>query len=388
MSEKLIYNKHIDIIVKKIVIILDGLGDLPCDELQGKTPLEAAHKPNLDFLAKEGKTGMMYPIKKGWAPESDQSMISMLGFDVFKSYTGRGVLEAYGSGIDFEGYVVSRCNFSKTKNGIITQVQGANEEESKMFAEKLNRLMKDAKIVPTIGYRAVLLIKTKSSPRVSNTHPGYVIVKNYCSQARQIAGKVLKVQKCKALVPTAKKTADMINHIIKLSEKNLKGFTLITRGTSNKLPKLGRLKGKWALLADMPVEKAIGRLVGMTVLPKYPEFDKTLEVIKQNFDSYDNFYLQVKGPDTFGHKGMAKEKMASIEQIDKEFISKIKELPFDVICVTSDHSTPCVRKAHSEHPTPFLVYGKGKDSVEEFSEKACNKGSLGFFEGRKMLKLI
>lgn len=374
--------------MKRIIIILDGLGDLPCKEINGKTPLEAANKPNLDFLAKEGKTGMMYPIKKGWAPESDQAMISMLGFDVFKTYTGRGVLEAYGSDINFKGCVVSRCNFSKVENGVITKVQGASEEESKRLTEELNSLMKDNKIVPTVGYRAVLLIKTKSSPKVSNTHPGYVIVKNYCSQAKPVAGKILKVQKCKALVPAAKKTAEMVNNIVELSEKNLKGFTLITRGTGNKLPKLKKLKGNWALLADMPVEKAIGKIVGMTVLPKYPELDKTFDVIKWNFEEYDNFYLQIKGPDTFGHKGMALEKRNSIEQIDKEFISKIKELPFDVICVTADHSTPCSMKSHSEHPTPFLIYGKEKDSVKEFSEKACGKGSLGFFEGKKMLRII
>jgi len=374
--------------MKRIVIILDGLGDLPCKELNGKTPLEAAHKPNLDFLAENGKTGMMYPIKKGWAPESDQAMISMLGFDVFKTYTGRGVLEAYGSGIDFKGCIVSRCNFSKVEKGVITQVQGANEEESKSLAEQLNSLMKYAKIVPTIGYRAVLLIKSKSSPRVSNTHPGYIITKNYCSQAKQVAGKTLKVQKCKALVPAAKETAEMINHITQLSEQNLKGFTLITRGTGNKLPKLKKLKGKWALLADMPVEKAIGEIVGMKVLPKYADLNKTFEVIKWSFEEFDNFYLQVKGPDAFGHKGLVKEKVASIEEIDKEFISKIRELPFDTICVTADHSTPCSMKSHSEHPTPFLVYGKGKDPVKEFSEKACSKGSLGFFEGKKLLKII
>ncbi len=85
---------------------------------------------------------------------------------------------------------------------------------------------------------------------------------------------------------------------------------------------------------------------------------------------------------------MPKEKVKSIEKIDKEFISKIRNLPFDVICVTADHSTPCSVKAHSKDPVPILVYGKGKDSVKEFSEKACKKGGLGFFEGRRLLKLL
>ena len=374
--------------MKKIIIILDGLGDLPIKELDNKTPLESANTPHMDFLANWGKTGIMYPIQKDWAPESDQAMISMLGFDVFKTYTGRGVLEAYGDDIDFKGKVVCRCNFSKFKDSIITKVQGATESQSKRFVKTLNKLRNDVKLVPTIGYRSVMLIDTKSSPKVTNTHPGYIISKNYCSKAQPIANKKLKVQKCKPLIKDAKKTADIINDFIKLSEKKLKGFTLITRGTGNKLPKLNKLRGKWALLADMPVEKAVGKIAGMTILNKYLNLNKTFDVIKNNFDKFDNFYLQIKGPDTFGHKGMPKDKAKIIEKIDKEFISKIRTLPFDVICITADHSTPCSVKAHSKDPVPILIYGKSKDSVKEFSEKACSKGSLGFFKGNKLLKLI
>ncbi|MBL7100401.1 MAG: hypothetical protein ISS23_00430 [Nanoarchaeota archaeon] len=374
--------------MKKIIIVIDGVGDLPVKELGGKTPLEFANTPNMDFLANWGETGIMYPIKKGWAPESDQAMISMLGFDVFKTYTGRGVLEAFGSNIDFKGKVVCRCNFSKFKNGIITQVQGTMEAQAKRFIQILNKLRKDVKLIHTVGYRSVMLIDTDSSPRVTNTHPGYVIVKNYCSKAQPIAGKKLKVRRCKPLVKKAKETAKIINNFVVLSEKKLKGFSLITRGTGDKLPKLKKLKGKWALLADMPVEKAVGKLVGMTVLPKYLDLDKTFNIVKNNFKKFDSFYLQIKGPDMFGHKGLPKEKAKAIEKIDEMFVSKIRTLPFDVICVTADHSTPCSIKAHSEDPVPILIHGKGKDSVKEFSEKACSKGSLRFFEGRKLLKLI
>lgn len=374
--------------MKKIIIILDGLGDLPCKELNGKTPLEAANTPNMNFLAKWGVTGMMYPIKKGWAPESDQAMISMLGFDVFKTYTGRGVLEAYGSGIDFKGKIICRCNFAKVKGDFITSIQGATKDQSKRFVKILNKLRKDVKLSPSVEYRSVMLIDTHSSPRVTNTHPGYIITKNYCSKAQPVADKKLKVMRCKPLIKEAKKTADIINDFIELSENKLKGFTLITRGTGDKLPKLEKLKGNWALLADMPVEKAIGKLTGMKILPKYKSLKSTFEIIKKNFKKFDYFYLQIKNPDMFGHKGMPKKKMDAIEQIDKEFISNIKNLPFDVICITTDHSTPCSIKAHSEHPVPILVYGKGKDSVSEFSEKACKKGSLGFFEGKKLLKVI
>ncbi len=374
--------------MKKIIIIIDGAGDLPNEELNGKTPLEYAKTPHMDFLANWGETGMMYPIQKGWAPESDQAMISMLGYNVFNTYTGRGVLEAYGSGIDFKGKVVCRCNFSKVNHNTILAIQGATEKQSKRFIKILNKEREKVKLVHTVGYRAVMLIDTKSSPRVSNTHPGYIIRKNYCSQAQPIAGKKLKVKKCKPLVKSAKKTADIINDFIQLTESKLKGFDLITRGAGNKLPKLKKLKGKWALLADMPVEKAIGKIVGMKILPKYKDLNKTFNEIKRNFKRFNNFYLQIKGPDQYGHTGFPKKKAKEIEKIDKEFISKIRSLPFDIICVTADHSTPCSIKAHSHHPVPFLVFGKNRDSVRQFSEKACSKGKLGFFEGKKMLKIL
>ncbi|MFH1678636.1 MAG: phosphoglycerate mutase, partial [Candidatus Omnitrophota bacterium] len=86
--------------MKKILyIVLDGLGDLPIKELNDKTPLEAALTPNLDQLAQKGKTGIVYPVAKGIAPESDIAVISLLGYDAHKYYTGRGPLEAFAEGL-------------------------------------------------------------------------------------------------------------------------------------------------------------------------------------------------------------------------------------------------------------------------------------------------
>lgn len=374
--------------MKTIIVILDGLSDRPCPELNNNTPLEAADTYYLDFLAKEGKTGIMHPIQKGWAPESDQSMIAMLGNDPFKVYTGRGVLEAHGSDVDFKGHIVCRCNFSEIRDDEIINIQGASEKETKEYARLLNQRFSNIKIVPTVGYRAVMLIKSKASPKVTNTHPGYKIIKNFVSKALPVKGQVMKVQKCKPLEKKAKETADIINRVIDDSQRILKNKVLITRGTGNKLPKLKKLKEKWALLADSPVEKAIGKIVGMTILPKYEDLTETFKIIKENFKKFDTFYLQIKGPDSFGHKGDAFGKKNSIEKIDKEFMSKLVTLSFDIICVTADHSTPCSIRAHSEDPTPILVYGKEKDEVTEFSEKSCQKGSIGEIVGRDLLKVI
>jgi 2,3-bisphosphoglycerate-independent phosphoglycerate mutase len=359
------------------------MGDSRYKELGGKTPLEKAKTPNMDFLAKEGKVGMMWPIAKNIAPESDQAMISLLGFDPFKTYTGRGVLEAYGSGIKING-VVCRCNFSaETNKGIITKVQGATEQQVKEYAKKLSD--DRIKIIPTVGYRAVMIIKTKSSPRVSNTHPGYKVIKNYVTNALPIAGRKLRVLRCKPLEKNAEETAMLINKFTKKVESHLKNKTMLMRGCGNRLPKLEKLKGRWALLADMPVEKGIGRIVGMKILPKSQDLKKTFNTIKNNFNKYDNFYLQIKGPDAFAHQGDVHGKVKAIEKVDREFIGRIKELDA-ITCVTADHSTECRLKAHSKLPVPLLIYGKGKDRAKGFGERECSRGMKVY--GRQLLSLL
>src|SRR3972149_5618829 len=94
------------------------MGDLPIDALGDRTPLEAAETPNMDFLAKNGKTGLMYTVRKGVAPESDVAVISLLGYDPFKYSTGRGVIEAVGAGLDMKnGDLALRCNFATLGKG-------------------------------------------------------------------------------------------------------------------------------------------------------------------------------------------------------------------------------------------------------------------------------
>ncbi|MFH1332306.1 MAG: hypothetical protein ABIH63_03400 [archaeon] len=368
--------------MKKIIVLLDGLGDSKYKELGNKTPLEKAKTPHMDFMAREGKVGMITVIAKNIAPESDEAMITLLGFDPFKVHTGRGVIEAHGAGIKIDG-AVARCNFSETKKGIITRIQGATEKQVKRYAKKFSD--EKIKIIPTVDYRAIMKIKTKSSPRVTNTHPGYRIAKNYVSTALPIRGRKLRVLRCKALEKNAEETARTINEFTKKVEKALKNKTIIMRGCGNRLPKLKKLKGKWALLADMPVEIGVGKLAGMKILSKSPDLKKTFETIKKNFNKYDNFYLQIKGPDTYAHQGDVKGKVKAIEKIDREFISRVKKLNA-VICVTGDHSTECKLKAHSKLPVPFLIYGKEKSKAKNFSEKECKKGMKIY--GRELLKLL
>ncbi len=367
--------------MKLLYIILDGLGDRPCRELKGKTPLEAAKIPNLDELAAKSKCGIMYPIAKNIAPESDEAMLALLGFDPFHYHTGRGPLEAYGAGIKFEkGNVVLRCNFIEEKNGIII------DTEAKPRAV---RPVKGTKFVKTIGHRGVLILTEKNlSPKISNTNPSYKIIRSFVSSA-QPKNKELKIKKCRALDNTseARKSAKLVNNFI---EKNK---FIVTRGAGNQLPRLPKLKGRWALLADMPVEKAIGKLTGMTILKKEQDLKKVANTVIKNLNKFDNFYFEIKGPDSSGHRGDAIGKSRAIEKIDKDFFGPLLQkinLSETVICVTADHSTPCEIMAHSADPVPLLVYSPNirPERAVAFGEKACSSGELGVIKGTQLLKIL
>jgi len=97
--------------MKGILVILDGIGDLPCRQLGNKTPLEAAETLNLDFLATRGEMGYMYPVRPGFIPESDEAIISIFGNELIDST--RGQLEARGTDIKLtRGDLALRANFA------------------------------------------------------------------------------------------------------------------------------------------------------------------------------------------------------------------------------------------------------------------------------------
>lgn len=373
--------------MNKLFVVLDGAAD----SLKfGKTPYEVAKKPNLDFMAKYGKDGLMYVIDKNIAPESDEAMIALLGFDPFKVYTGRGVLEAYGANVKFdEGDIVLRANFAFYKNNKLDVEIKPTKKELKEIVSKLNKINSKIKLIPTAGHRAVLIIKSKSSPRITNTHPGYKIIKNYVTTSLQIK----ETEKLVApLEKNAKETAFLVNDFIKKAKLLLKRKrinTILLRGAGNKLPSLSKLEN-FCLLADMPVENAIGKLVGMQVIKKPDSLKKTAILVSILMKKSD-VYIQLKGPDSFAHKGDFKGKVKAIEQIDKKFFGelfkRLTKKPIVIVC--SDHATPVKLKAHSSDMVPVIVYGKDefRDNLK-FDEREFKKGSLGIIKGKDLFKIF
>jgi 2,3-bisphosphoglycerate-independent phosphoglycerate mutase len=407
--------------IKLIYIVIDGMGDLPIEEFGNQTPLEAAETPNMDLLAKNGKTGMMYTVGKGIAPESDVAVISILGYDPFKFSTGRGVIEAIGSDMKFkDGDLALRCNFATLGYGkeIIDRRAGRDllTEEARELSKTINRVIKleshpaDFEFKSTIGHRGVLVIRSRKKPlssNISNTDPAYSKVEGL-GVAKSKVEMVLK--KCEPLDETeeASISAKLVNEFTEKSHKlleedkinkkresqgKLKANLILVRDAGHLLPKFFNINERYGFrfvsLTDMPVERGISKLAGMetAVLPPPSdslEEDSKLRVNKllELLPSYDCFYIHIKGPDEPGHDGDFKRKMELITIIDKYFFGGLLEkinLVDNIICVTADHSTPCKLKNHSDDPVPILISGNKikADKVQKFSEKECRKGSLG-----------
>jgi 2,3-bisphosphoglycerate-independent phosphoglycerate mutase len=407
--------------LKLIYVAIDGMGDLPIAELGNQTPLEAAKTPNMDFLAKNGKTGLMYTVRKGVAPESDVAVISLLGYDPFEYSTGRGIIEAVGAGIDVkDGDLALRCNFATLGQGktiIDRRVKRTlTTEEAAELSEAVNENVKLESCPATfefrnmLGHRAVVAFRSKEkclSSKITNSDPAYTVV-NGIGVATPNVEMVLKKSEPLEDTEEARNSAALVNEFIekthalwenhpvnkkRAAEGKLKANCVLTRDAGNQLPKFFNINERYnvnfAALADMQAESGIAQLAGMqaTLLPSPSgdlERDCEIRVKKllAALPNYDCFYIHLKGPDEPGHDGNCYRKTAVISAIDEYFFGSLLQdisLKDHIICVTSDHATPCALKVHSDTPVPVLISGgKVKDgNVAKFSERECEKGSLG-----------
>lgn len=420
--------------MKLVYVVIDGMGDLPSRVLGGKTPLEAAETPNLDFLAREGKTGLMYTVRKGIAPESDVAVMSILGYDPFEFSTGRGIVEAIGADLAVrDGDLALRCNFATVGPGkeIIDRRVGRDltTREALELSKAINEAVKleshpaDFEFKSTIRYRAVLIIKTRGgtlSSNITNVDPAYYRVGGLGvvdADAEMVLGK------CKPMDETeeAKISAELLNEFItksseildnhnvnlkRVSKGKLKANIILARDAGHRLPKFFNINEKYGLsfvsLTDMPVERGLSKLAGMQAEDIPPPSNDIkedcllrVEKLLELLPSFDCFYIHIKGPDEPAHDGKFELKKQMISLIDKHFFGELLRkvrLEDIVICVTADHSTPCALKAHSDDPVPLLIFKQrlGSDSVSQFSEKECKNGSLGILESgtELMPKLI
>ncbi|MEM2972100.1 MAG: 2,3-bisphosphoglycerate-independent phosphoglycerate mutase [Candidatus Bathyarchaeia archaeon] len=402
--------------MKAILFIADGMADRPVKELGGKTPLEAAHKPSLNEVARSGVCGIIDPIAPGVPPGSDTATLSLLGYDAIKVYSGRGAFEVLGSGMEvLPGDVCFRCNFATVNEDFVVLDRRAgrisNEDASKL-AETIQRevvvnpaLNVNFLFKNTIQHRAVLVLRgAKLSTAISDADPGHV------------GEKVLTV---KPLDKTqeAKRTAEIVNvltnefyKVLKDHEVNVERVKrglpaaniVLCRGAGS-IPKIQPLTEKYgvkaACISAAPLIKGVCKVAGLDLIdvegatgtPQTNYLGKAKAAV-QALTHYDFVFLHVKATDAASHDKNFKQKIEIIEKIDGMFEYLLKNINTDstYLAVTADHTTPVMTGNHEADPVPVAITGPGvrSDDVAEFSERACAKGGLNRIRGMDLMPIL
>lgn len=419
--------------MKKILyVVLDGLGDRPVPELDGKTPLEAAPTANLDRLAAAGRQGTVITVGKGIAPESDVAVMAILGYDPLRYHAGRGPLEALGAGLAFhEGDLALRGNFATVGEGweIVDRRVGRNlsSSEAQALASTVNEQVRLATTAvqvvlrATIGHRCVVVFHPREgrlSAKISNTDPAYARVGGL-GVAKAHAG--TQVEDCQPLddSPEAWTAAELVNEFTRKSREVLDGHTvnrqrreqgrvpanlILLRDAGDHLPPVPSIRERFGVefgcFVEMPVERGIATLLGMAIIEVPPSAGDREGAYRtwarravDELPHHDGLYLHLKGPDEPGHDGDCAGKRDVIALIDRCFFGEVlPKLALDntIIAVTADHATPCAMRGHSADPVPLLVAGGGltPDGSHTFSEREAASGALGLLLGVDIMPLL
>jgi len=379
---------------KIVLLVLDGLGDLPNAGYAGRTPLEAARTPHLDAIAPQCALGRLVPVAPGITPGSGPGHLGLFGYDPLTHDVGRGVLEALGAGIDLKpGDVAARANFCTVDaSGIVTDRRAGRiaSETCAKLVEKLKRTCARIEDVDVMlqagkGHRFVAVLRGPGlGGAVSDADP-------------HKEGKPVPSSHALEAGATHEKTARIVNTFVANATQALRGESpangLLMRGLSERPSYAGfreRFHLRAVAIAAYPMYRGVASLAGMDlVVPAGETPDDAFAAAEREWAGHDYLFLHLKGTDMAGEDGNFDAKVAVIEQVDAA-LPRLLALAPDVLCITGDHSTPVPMKGHSWHPVPALVRSAVcfADGHDRFHEKACRAGSIGTLASKDLIGVL
>ena len=400
--------------MKHIIILGDGMADHPVERFGGKTLLQYAHTPYMDMLAKNGRTGRLITIPKGFQPGSEVANTAILGYDLNKVYEGRGPLEAASIGYDMApDDMAMRCNIITLADGRIKNHHGGHltTEESDVLIKYLDEKLgnKNIKFITGIQYRHLLIIKNGNKHIVCappHDHPEeewrQLLVKPEPGWEDRRDGNRM----------TARQTADLINGLILKSQELLeqhpfnKARAEQSKDMANSIwpwsggyrPRMNTLQQMYPQIKEGDVISAVDLIRG---IGKYAGLNRVMVegmtgLADTNYENkaqaaidmlrkHDFVYLHIEASDEAGHDGDLALKLKTIENLDSRIVRPIyeevstwKDNPV-CIAILPDHPTPVELRTHVDEPVPFIIWYPGitPDSVETYDEVSCVSGSYG-----------
>jgi len=394
--------------MKYAVLIGDGMADYPIEKLGGKTILQAARTPAMDYIAVHGNTGLAKTIPDGLPAGSDVANMSILGYDPAVYYSGRAPLEAASMGVALASDDVAfRCNLVTIEQGRIKDYSAGHisSEEAEILIETLDTELgnEELRFYPGISYRHLLVARNNLG------------VETECTPPHDITGK-----KIEEYLPGGKDGdffSDMIKKsmiILELHPVNLKrieegknpanSIWVWGQGYAPKFTQFQELYGKvGAVISAVDLLKGIGIYAGLDVI----EVSGATGYLDTNYEGKANaaiealktrdlVFVHVEAPDEAGHEGSVDKKLRAVEDFDSRIVApilkhaKASDEPFTIL-VLPDHPTPISLKTHVPDPIPFAVYRTDKtdsDGAETFDEESVKKGSFGLVKASDLVGIL
>ena len=389
------------------------MADRPLKKLNHLTPLQAVKLENMDNLASNGISGLLYPVSPGVVPGSDVATLAILGYDPYKVYTGRGGFTAAGAGIELQkGDVAFRCNFATVDKDftVLDERAGRIREEAAKLAREIQDLqletVPDVEVIfrHTLGFKGVLVLRGKDlSLDISTPMP----------RLHSQTGLIQPLTDSS----DAERTANALNEFINSSYNQLRRNPL-NQGRESKgkppanvvipwgggrkpdlEPYHGGQKLKSACVAAVSLVKGVCKLSGMDVIDvpgATGEIDtdtiSKAEAALRAMRHHDVVLIHVEGPDEASHEGNLTGKISIIKKIDSMLEEIMNNITPEETCVVllADHTTSTHHHRHTADPTPISFSSTEviRDGVSHYHESAMYRGGLGHLRGRDVMPIL
>ena len=398
--------------MKYIVVLPDGVADVPIKELGNKTPLEVAKHPNMDWIAREGVTGWAHTIPDGFAPGSDVGCMSVFGYDPRTYFTGRAPLEAAAQGIQLkEGDVAFRCNTVTLQDGLMADYSAGHiesAESSELIKAVDAQLGKNGiRFYPGVSYRHLAIVESGKWKVTSED-----LAKMKCTPPHDISGKpsgphlpagpgsdLLKELMCKA--------SGILNdhpvnqRRIQAGKRPANSLWFWGQGTAAKFPPFQQVYGlRGGCISAVDIVRGLGTLVGFDII-KVPgitgyfdtNYKGKAEYALKALDDHDFVLVHIEPTDEAGHMGDARKKIQAIEDTDRLVVGTLLEglkkrgEPFAILIVC-DHPTSTALKTHIAEPVPFALYRTDGPKVGSiaYNEVAVKGSTKRFQDGFQLMR--
>ncbi len=398
---------------KYIILLGDGMADLPLDELGGRTVLEAARTPNMDFMAQNGLNGMTRTVPPGMNPGSDTANLSVFGYDPQKYYSGRAPLEAINMDIVLEpGDVAFRCNIVNAAGGLMNDFT-SDHIDSRLTRIVINEIARSIKepgieFYPGVSYRNIMVWRDFPGNELPATTPPHDI------QGEQTAPHLPSGNGSELLRRMMHQSKSVIADSTEI-RKALGNF----QGTPESIwlwgcgfrPAIDTLESRFGIsgrtISAVDLIHGIGKAAGLKPLDVPgatgyldTDYEGKVKALLNSIGSCDYVFLHVEAPDESGHEGNLEHKTKAIEDFDSRVVGPVleglKKFNDYVILLMPDHPTPLEVRTHTSDPVPFCIMAGGNLFAEErkkynasaYNEKCAAGTGLYIDEAHKLIEIM